>query len=270
MRHPAHDQLADTVLGWYTASAPEMGYLKEPRRFGIYGRNPHALDVRGNEVLIRDLPAAQMPAFLADVRAYFAGAPVHLYLDNRASDVALGPALRAAGCSWAGAQSYLAHVGSVPAAHVVPGLTMEAVDEATLAAFAVTKLKGFANSEEEPDAASVQAEVAMRRAELADVGRFLLARMDGEPAATFAWYEDSDLFIYNLATRVPYRHRGIARWLLSDFLAQSYARGCRSVIINADTADTPIQLYRRLGFTDEIYWRGRYDLPVSASTPQDH
>jgi hypothetical protein len=32
------------------------------------------------------------------------------------------------------------------------------------------------------------------------------------------------------------------------------------VIITADEADRPIQLYRRLGFTDEVYWRGTYVL----------
>jgi len=87
--------------------------------------------------------------------------------------------------------------------------------------------------------------------------------MNGEPAATIAWYDDPDVFIYNLATRVSYRGRGIARWLLCDLLTRSYARGCRSVILNADANDTPIQLYRRLGFTDEVYWRSQYDAHVS-------
>jgi GNAT superfamily N-acetyltransferase len=133
----------------------------------------------------------------------------------------------------------------------------------------VTKLKGFANSEQEPDPDRIRAEMSLRRVEMADVGRFWLARIEGEPAATFAWYEDTDRFIFNLATRVLFRRRGIARWLLCDFLAQSYAHECRSIIINADTADTPIQLYRRLGFTDEVYWRGRFELRRHASAVRE-
>ena len=41
---------------------------------------------------------------------------------------------------------------------------------------------------------------------------------------------------------------------------ERYARGCRSILINTDVNDTPIQLYRRLGFTDEIYWAQGYIL----------
>ena len=54
--------------------------------------------------------------------------------------------------------------------------------------------------------------------------------------------------------------QGIARRLLCDAVAEGYARGCRSVLINTDEKDTPTELYRRLGFTDEIYWTQEYVL----------
>ena len=261
MRHPNHEQVTETIRGWYSNSSPEMGYIKERRRFGVYGRNTFASGGRGNEVLIANLLPDDLPAFLAEVRTYFAGSPARIYIDDHATDEVLRPALIAAGCAWGSAQSYLAHVGAVPVARTVAGLTVERVDETNLEVFTITKIQGFADSEAAPNPDAVQAELPLRRAELADVGCFELARIDGEPAATIAWYEDPDVLVYNLATRASYRGRGIARWLLCNLLNRSYARSCRSVIINADTNDTPIQLYRRLGFTDEVYWRSQYNLP---------
>ena len=42
--------------------------------------------------------------------------------------------------------------------------------------YAIVKLKGFANSEEAPPAEDVDQELAVRRRELASLGRFLIAR----------------------------------------------------------------------------------------------
>jgi ribosomal protein S18 acetylase RimI-like enzyme len=88
----------------------------------------------------------------------------------------------------------------------------------------------------------------------------MLGRLEGEPAGIIGWYEGEDRHIFLLATRVPFRKRGIGRYLLCAALRDAYARGARSVIISADPDDTPVQLYRRLGFTDEVYWRDRYEL----------
>jgi len=163
MRHPDHEQLAATVRGWYSDSSPEMGYIKERRRFGVYGRNTFAAAGRGNEVLIEHLRVDELPAFLADVRAYFAGGPARLYIDDHATDAALHAALLAEGWMWDSTQCYLAHVGAVPVAPAVAGLTVESVDEANLEAFTITKMQGFANSEQQPDPSAVQAELPPRR-----------------------------------------------------------------------------------------------------------
>jgi ribosomal protein S18 acetylase RimI-like enzyme len=258
MPHPDHDAIAQTVRGWFTDSAPEMGYQREQRRFGVYGRHPSA----GDEVMIRQLAPDEVPAFLADVRGYFGGAPVRLYIEDRALDAGLRAALTAqAGCVAEGRQGYLAHVGPLPTAATPPQVMLEDVTPATpatLEAWVITKAQGFADSEERPAEDAIAAQMALRRQEMTDVGRLRLARVAGDPAAILGWYEDSDRFIYNLATRLPYRRRGIARYLLCDFLAESQRRGARSTLINADTAGTSINLYRRLGFTDEVYWRAKY------------
>ena len=254
MRHTDHDAVAATVRGWFTGSAPEMGYHKEQRRFGVYGRHASA----GDEVLIRQLAPSEVDAFLDDVRDYFGGAPVRLYVEDRALDAELGAALLRSGCLLQEAQSYLAHVGPLPTASPPIALTIEEVTPATLETWVTTKLQAFANSDAPPDREAIASQVAVRGQEMTDVGRLRLACVAGDPAAILGWYEDNDRFIYNLATRVPYRNRGIARYLLCDFLAESQARAARSVIINADTAGTSITLYQRLGFTDEVYWRVKY------------
>ena len=77
-------------------------------------------------------------------------------------------------------------------------------------------------------------------------------------------YEGDDRFIFLLATRLPFRNRGITRWLLARVIGEASADGHRSVLINCDPADTPIRLYRRLGLTDEIYWQQCYAPPERA------
>ena len=254
MRHPAHDAVAATVRGWFTDSDPEMGYVKERRQYGVYGRDP----LGSGEALIRALTPDGVSDFLADARAYFGSAPVRLYIEDRELDARIRPALLAQSCVALDTQSYLAHVGPLPPIPVAPGLTVEDVTEATLREWVVAKLQGFANDEAPPAEAAIDKQLALRGAEMAGVGRLRLARVSGEAAAILGWYEDADRFIYNLATRVPFRNRGIARYLLCHFLAESQARQARSVIINADTAGTSIHLYQRLGFTDEVYWRAKY------------
>ena len=141
----------------------------------------------------------------------------------------------------------------------VAGLTIEEVTHENVLDYQIAKLKGFANSEEQPDPADVESGLRLRRKELADNGRFLIARLESEPASIIGWYEGEDRVIFHLATRIPFRNRGLAKHLLCHVVSETYRMGYRSVMLFTDPLDTPINLYHRLGFTDEIYWRGRYD-----------
>jgi len=266
MRHPDHDRLVQVVPTLYTTPAVEMGYHVERRPFGFFGRNVYAR-AQGS-VVVRGLRPHQVPEFLADVRGYFGKDPVRILIDDREAHARLGPALLAAGCSRAGAQTFLAHVGPVPEAPSVPGLTIEPVTPTTnLDEYVVTKIKGFADSEAEPAPNLVSDQLALRRAELAGEGRFLLARWDGTPVAVLAWYEGEDRLLFHLATRVPFRNRGIAKALLAHILTDTYRRKCRSIILFADPDDTPIHLYSRLGFVDEVYWRQMYRVQTEKAEP---
>jgi GNAT superfamily N-acetyltransferase len=208
-------------------------------------------------VELAEVSAGDIPALLADALNYFGNAEITLHTDDRHLDSQVGATLLAAGCLREQATVYLAHLGKLPAA---PEIDVVTCDEALLEEHAAAKLKGFADSEDEPARSNVMNEVALRTAELPGTGRFALTRIDGEAVATIGWYTGNDTFIFDLATRVPYRRRGIAAALIRHVLESEYRGGARSVVINADEGGQPAQLYKRLGFTDEVYWRQQYRL----------
>ena len=261
LRHPEHDRLHEEVSSWYQTSVPGLGYHAEPRRFGVYRRHAEQLD--SGLIIVKSIAPDEVPDFLADASSYFDYRPVAIWIDDKDVDGVLGPVLVAAGCAIEKANTHLAHVGPSPKRVERSGITVEHVTAETVVDYAIVKLKGFANSEDEPTAVDLEEELSVRRRELASLGRFLVARVGDEPAAILGYYDGDDRLIFNLATRTPFRMKGIAMHLLSGVVADSYDRGCRSVIINTDPSDTPIRWYRRLGFTDEVYWRRSYRLDPS-------
>lgn len=153
---------------------------------------------------------------------------------------------------------YLAHWGDLPRVESVNDLTIEYVTHDTARDYEVVRAKSFADSEEEPDGGEVTANSAAFSADLDGSSQLLLARIGDEPVSIAGWYEGDDRLIFHLATRLPFRHRGIARYLLSHIVRETYEQGRRSVTIFSDPEDSPIHFYRRLGFTEEVYWQARY------------
>jgi ribosomal protein S18 acetylase RimI-like enzyme len=254
MRHPQHDQILEAARAWYRTSYAEMGYVVEERLFGWYNRNAAG----GGHVTLRPITPEQASALLEDVRSYYEGNFVDLYVDDRKVDATLGPVLAAAGYKAMSASSYLTYVGQPFEPTLPAGVAIEAAGREVLREYALTKLKGFANSDDAPPEGEVADEVALREAELHGEGRLLIARIDSEAAAIAGWYTAGDALIFQLATRVGYRRRGIATALLGTIVREELSDGARSVVINADEDGEPIKLYRRLGFTDEVYWRRPY------------
>jgi hypothetical protein len=144
-RHPQHDAITAALRAWYSTAAPAMGYDVARRPFGFYLH--HSAGV--GEVTLSDAGLADVPALLADVRTYYGDLAVGLYIDDQKRDARLGPALVAAGCQRGAAESHLAHVGATPAVRRVPGIILEPMTEASLVEWSMTKLQGFANSEDE-------------------------------------------------------------------------------------------------------------------------
>jgi GNAT superfamily N-acetyltransferase len=260
MLHPDHDEIAREVRGWYRTSYPEMGYVVDEGRFGWYGRNVSAPAV--GRLTIRDA-VSDTDALLRDVRDHFGSAAVTIYVEDKVLDAKVGGVLAAAGCRAEHGDIFLAHVGPVPNAPAPAGLDVSPCEADSIEEYAITKLRGFADSENQPPQREVADEVALRTAELSGTACFAIARLHGQPAAIAGWYSGVDQLIFQLATRVPFRRRGIATALLLHVLKDAARAGARSVIINAAEDGQPVQLYRRLGFTDEVYWRRPYRVPQS-------
>ncbi len=263
MRHPHHDAVAAALRAAYSEPHPDMGWAAEQRRFGVYRRNTKA--ATSPDVIVRDLAPGDVEAFLKDVRGYFGigPRPAQIMIDDRELDRTLGAVLEAAGLSFDERTSFLAHVGDVPEAPPVAGIIVEAVGEGGLKEYEDTRCRGFANSDEPTPQEELDWRIDLRRAEMTGGANYWLARINEEPAAVMSWYDGEDRLIFSLATRLPFRKRGIASHLLCSLLRDSEGKDTRSVIINANEAGTPIDLYRRLGFTDEVYWHATYELKLS-------
>ncbi len=252
MRHPEYDRLCDEVRSWYRTPSETIGYSIERRRFGFYRHNTANPD--SARLIVDGATPGDVPAMLSDAADYFGDREVKIWIDDHGTDNVLGPALQASGCARENATIFLAHTGSITPVSARADVSIETVTPATLAEYMNVKLKGFANSEDEPAAERVAEETAARAAELRGPGKFFIARLKGEAAAVLAYYAGDDRLIFNLATRVPMRNQGLAKILLCGAIG----RGCRNTIINTDPDDTPINWYRRLGFDDEIYWLRNY------------
>ena len=241
---------------WYTRSIPEMGLYVQQRRFGFYQRQKDTDRVRAT---VRHLPAEDVPRFLEDLREYSGQEGITFHIDDRELDGRLRPVLLESGCIPDVAEVFLAHTGGMALLTSEPEeLSVEAVNTDTIEEAVRTERKGFADSEAEPDAEELRWRLTLRRAEMGGQGRFLLARIAGQPASVVAFYEGEDRFVHHLATRVPFRRQGIASRLLKEVLVGAGERGCRSTIISAAEHGRPVGLYRSLGFTDEVYWRREY------------
>jgi len=240
-----------------------MGFHVQQRRFGFYQRQKDTGRVRAT---LRYLPADDIPTFLEDLREYSGEEEVTFHVDDRELDKRLGPVLLESRCTPDVAEVFLAHTGEMPTPASEPGnVTVEAVTEDTIEEAMRTERKGFADSEAEPDPEVLWRRLTLRRAEMGGQGRFLVARVAGEPASVVAFYEGEDRYVHHLATRVPFRRRGLASRLLEDVLAGALERPCRSTIISAAENGRPADLYRSLGFTDEVYWRREYKhVPTTA------
>src|SRR5215203_7560330 len=126
-----------------------------------------------------------------------------------------GPVLLESGCIPDVAEVFLAYTGGMPLLASEPeDLSVEAVNADTIEEAVRTERKGFADSEAEPDAEELRQRLTLRRAKMGGQGRFLLARIAGEPASTLAFYAGEDRFVHHLATRVAFSKQGIATRLL--------------------------------------------------------
>jgi GNAT superfamily N-acetyltransferase len=253
--HPEHDAVHLELRSWFTTSEPALGYVVTKHWYGHLSGSGGVLGAR--LILTVDDPG-ELAAALEDARSRTDG-PLTIWVDARERCRRLDRALQDAGCVPGNAVTHLALVGELAARPGPAGLTVHDVAPHDLEEWVVTKLRCWADAEETPSDGQIAREMAVRRPEMA-LARLQLARLGGEPVGVLAHYPGGDQLVFNLGTRVPYRHLGIAQQLLSGWVAAGRAAGCRSLMINAELPGRPEALYRRMGFVDEVYWCQRYEL----------
>jgi GNAT superfamily N-acetyltransferase len=93
--------------------------------------------------------------------------------------------------------------------------------------------------------------------------RYLLASVDEVDCAYVSYWPGLGGvgLVEDLFTHPAYRHRGIATELITVAVDRARADGADAMLIGADPADTPKEMYRALGFRplclQRSYWRDR-------------
>ncbi|MBO0883386.1 MAG: GNAT family N-acetyltransferase [Mycobacterium sp.] len=253
--HPEHHALAAEVARWFTASTPEIG--RDVHEFW-YGYHCNLGPDRARVTLRMEDPD-QLATALRDARTASEKRHLTIRVDNRDRAARLDAALRDYGCQPGDAITHLALVGPMTGRAGPEDLVIESIDEARLEEWATVKLQAFHETESAPAFDRLRGEVETRRGELA-IAECQIGMLGGENVAVLAYYRGTDQMVFNLATRTPYRHRGIAQTMLARWVDAGIANGCRSLMINATDGGRAAALYRSLGFTDEIYWYRTYEL----------
>jgi GNAT superfamily N-acetyltransferase len=262
--HPEHAALQRELRSWFTNSAPALGYVVATQWYG-YLSEPGG--VVGTRLILTVEDPRDVARALDDARQR-SGGVLTVWVDDRARCGRLDRALQDAGCKPIKSVSHLALVGGLAARSGPPSLTVHDVGPDSLEEWVVTKLKCFGDTEATPSTEQIAAETAVRAPEMA-LATLQLARLEGAPVAVLAYYIGTDQLVFNLGTRVPFRHRGIAQDLLRRWVAAGRAQGCRSLMINADHLGAPEALYQQMGFVDEIYWYQRYEFDPDRARPAD-
>jgi GNAT superfamily N-acetyltransferase len=253
--HPEHEALHLELQRWFRTSEPALDYVVTKHWYGYLSELRSVLGAR--LILTIDDPG-DLAAALEDARRRSSGA-VTIWVDDRERYGHLDHALRASGCLPGKSVAHLALVGELTARPGPASLVVHDVDLGGLEEWVVAKLKCFGDTEAAPSDEQIAREMRVRAPELA-LARLQLARLEGDAVGVLAFYAGPDQLVFNLGTRVAFRHRGIAQQLLSDWVAAGRAQGCRSLMINADHLGAPEALYKRIGFVDEVYWYQGYEL----------
>lgn len=240
MRHRDHDAVAQALRARYLTPAPALGYDVEDRPYG-------ALATRGDTrraILDAEADASDLVALVDDDATV-------VWVEDRDRAERLAPALAEVGYEAGPATTYVALVGDVRAS--VPA-TLVLRPARDVGDFARRKLTYFADGTL-PSEEDLARELATRESER-DLADFYVVEVAGDVTAILAAYRGQDATAYLLATDPSRRSRGVGSGALAAWVASTSAR---SHVINALDGGRPAELYRRLGFTDEVYWYRRFE-----------
>ncbi len=255
-RHVAHDELKRAVRSWYVGATREIGIRSTEVAWG-YLVSSDRIDM-GRAVLTMDSPSLVVQA-VGEAVDFFGNDAFDVWVDDRVRARLLTPALAAAGFETVQDTVVLALVGRVRAEVAPPeGLTVDDVaDLDGLNDWVRVKLQGFADSEDPPEPDQLRQDASVRTAEW-PVCRYQLGRLRDEPVAILGHYTGMDQMVFLLATRVPFRRRGIGQTMLANWSEHVDGEQPRSRLINCNDGGAAARLYQRIGFTDEVYWHRQY------------
>ena len=238
-RHRDHDAVAEAVRARYLTPEPSLGYDVVPRPYGVLatlGGERRAILGEGAGHDLSDLVADEV---------------TQVWVEDRDRAERRAPTLAAWGYEPGRATTFLALVGNVRA--VAPeGLALRPAQN--VVDFARRKLTYFADGAP-PSEDDLASEVATREHER-DLADFYFVDVAGDVSGVLAAYRGADVTAYLLACDPRRRSRGVGSGALAAWVSATPAR---SHVINALDGGRPEQLYRRLGFADEVYWYRRFD-----------
>jgi GNAT superfamily N-acetyltransferase len=172
------------------------------------------------------------------------------------------------GCDGPAREIYLVHTIKHTSPPTVNAIQLISVSQHNLAVFSDTKLRAWSSSEDTPNDHALQAEIERRTRELRGSGRGMLAMIDDAPAGFIWWYDEPShiRWIRQLATRTPYRKRGVAtRRMLVNCVQSAYQVGMMAVIISVDPDNnTALRLYSEMGLSHSVYELDSYTFVNSA------
>lgn len=249
-QHPHRDEVIAAARSWHRQPFHWMGWRYERLSVGHYRWHDVNKDRSWAWVTLEDPPLDDDELLFALDEETGEWPIPRIRIDEDGLNASLGPRLLARGWS-ASANVLLCWVGGPPERTAVQGVEVDGAPD--LEEWSIAKLRGFAVDDAEPTRQALRNELGLRRAEAGGDMRLELARVDGEAVAVIGWYEEAeDVEVFNLATRLAWRNRGIARQLLTSCVARVLQGGARSVLIGTDADDTPREWYRRLGFRDHL------------------
>lgn len=249
-RHPLHHEIEATMASWYRG--PSAEFTVELRGLGWCRRPIPRAASATPDVTVRDVPLERLDAAIADAGDWLGTDDFRLVLDDRDLDSRLGTRLLKLGWERRGVTVYLCHVGVRPPDHEDVVRRQVGSDDEALADWVRLRSQAFADTSwVRPTADDLATEIRQRRLQEADGAVMFAVDRAEAPAGIVAWHKGPDRFVFNLAVLPSQRSHGVG----AEVMAREIGGAERSVLVNTDEDDGPVDLYGRWGFTDEVYRR---------------
>jgi ribosomal protein S18 acetylase RimI-like enzyme len=258
MTQTDYNSVSQAIRDKYANGGQGINTTVHKGTFGTYVTDHDSPEL--SYILPDKITSDQTSSMLLEAGSHIDSPSVRVYLDGQTSDRELHAPLINAGFTLNCQLVYLAYRGTPPNSQPDPALTIEPMTDKNAVDYYTAWCKGFSDSENEPTPEETEEDVVSLIQEMEGGNSYLIGRVKGDAATIAGWYEGPDRLIFHLATRLPYRNQGHAKRILSYIISDTFQTGRQSVTIFTDPNDTPVEFYRRMGFTEEVYRQIRYTI----------